>query len=200
MKERIAGLLLVLLFGGVAYTYYPLQCNPEHALTDFEKADIFAIGRVIGFERFSETFEVQAKDKLRQHTAFGFYARVKIGRVLKGNIKEGDEILVFEGCYEQPKEDNVEPVWVAQCNTHPKAGFEIGQSYVLAVNIQPNQEKKETIKYSLRSCHHSLYPLVTCIDERTEVRHTAVKLNKGKDATNVPLEKFLERITKKDKQ
>ena len=169
-------------------------------MSDFEKADVYAIGRVIGFERFSETFEVQAKDMLRQYSAFSFYARVKIGRVLKGTIEEGNEILVFEGCYDQPKEDNVEPVWVGQCNSHPKAGFEIGQSYVLAVNAQPAPELKEKNGYSLRSCHHSLYPLFTCIDEKTDVRHTAVKLNEDKDATNVPLEKFLARITKKSKQ
>jgi hypothetical protein len=198
MKARIAGLALVLALGCTAYSYYPVECNPHHALTDFNKADVYAIGRVIGFERFSETEESKSKDKIKRYTTFSFYARIKLGRVVKGTVKEGSEILVFEGCYTQSEENNIEPVWVGQCNSHPPTGFAIGQSYILAVNAQPEPELKVNNKYSLRSCHHSLYPLIGCIDEKTEVRYTAIKLSNGseKDPTYMPLEKFLERAKK----
>ena len=63
---------------------------------DYQKSDVVVAGRVIGVER-----TVEADDAALQHGSsfFSFYAKVRVAAVYKGDVKLGQDVLIYVGGY-----------------------------------------------------------------------------------------------------
>ena len=78
-------LIILLVMPGLVQAYYPGYCNSGTAKADVEESDIIIVGRVIGNEQVVD--KIQGKS--RNYELVGYYARIKLGEVLKGNYTAG---------------------------------------------------------------------------------------------------------------
>lgn len=200
--RMLLGFAIVMLLAIPSHAYFPIQCNDTHAADDFTKADVVIVGQVAGFERFTEIFVGKGlKGEEYKETFFSYYAKVKIGRVVTGTLKVDDEIWVFEGYGSQPKENNADPHWIKQCNTHARAGLGLGCAYVLALNLRKPDERNadKRVCYNPRSCHHSLHDITEVVNEESGKRWFGVKVaeEEGKPAHYVTVDDFLAHMRKR---
>jgi hypothetical protein len=181
--------MATLLFTGLAKAYYPMNCFAEYAARDFADADAIVIARVIKFERKIEDRKEKRGEIERVLKYIDYDATLKVGKVIKGELKIGDEFLMYEGGCLQREEDNAEVTWIGQCNTHPRAGFQVDGVYLLFIN------KSAINCWRPRSCHFSVHRLELAVDEKTNARTTMVRESlgmKGDVKPAVALDAFLE--------
>jgi len=197
------GFLIVLLLAIPTHAYLPIECNHAHAAADYTEADAVVVGQVTGFERFTEILVGKGlKGEVRKETFFSYYAKVKIGRVVTGGLKVDDEIWVFEGDGSQPKENNTEPHWIKQCNSHARAGLGLGCAYVLALNRRKQDERNadKRVRYVARSCHHSIHEIADVENEDGSERGFAVKIAADDDGKTpehyVSVDAYIEHMKK----
>jgi len=177
---------LLLLLADAAYSYLPVECNAEHAATDFAKSDAVAIGRVIAVQRMSPAEAFDGK-----WLFFAYVAKVKIGRALKGPLKKGDEIRIGLGGYLQRVEDNMRPTLIGM-GTHSGLDLKANEVYLLCLNRAKGTGL--TDGWAPRSCHFSIHQIALVRDERSGTEVLSVRAGRwpGDRQEAVPLSVFLQ--------
>ncbi len=184
MRSVLCACIAILAVGFVVRAYYPIQCNSEHAASDFADAEAIVIARCIKVERKMEQIPNQ------KYQSFYYMATLKVGRAIKGELKTGDEFEMCEGGYIAQQEDNVTPTYVAQCNTHPGAGLEPNGVFLMYLKT------RDLKTWYPVSCHFSIHEMVDCLDEKTNKHSLGVKESvsmRSRSEQTVPLDEFLKR-------
>jgi hypothetical protein len=182
MRKWLAAFCFVVFTTGIALAYFPANCNEDHAALDYTDADAIVIGRVIKIERVM----TEIKEAKRKEWETAYYATIKMGKVIKGELKKDDEIQMLEGVYWTKEEDNTDPNWVRQANTHPSAGLKIDGVFLLFIMHRGNQ-------WTPRSCHCSIHSIESAVDEKTEKRKLVVVRGDALEKRSKPvdLDEFL---------
>lgn len=134
---------VVLALAALLCGFTPLECSPKHAASDPEKAEVIAIGRVIGISRFDEK------------GIFCYEVTFKIGRLLRG---QNIEVVKFvDGMYRQDKEDNTVPT---------QAGVGFTMSPMVCINgVYLIYFTKDGDRYRPRSYHYSVCRIQEFVSE-----------------------------------
>src|ERR1017187_2283425 len=90
-----------------SYAFYPPQCLAAHAELDDADSDAVVIARVVKVEQVVETIG-EWRDG-RPRIAFDYFATLKVGRVIRGELKMEQTFRMYEGGYEDTTENNSEP-------------------------------------------------------------------------------------------
>lgn len=186
MRAFVLACAALLACGIVSLAYFPMQCSVNHAASDFADADAIVIARCIKVERRVEQLP---NDKFK---SYYYIATLKVGRTIKGTLKVDEEIEMLEGAYLARQEDNAQPTYLAQCNTHPRAGLDPDGVFLLYIK----QHNDKT--WSPVSCHYSIHEVVALVNEKTKARSLGVNESLGmrsreEQKKTVPLEEFLKR-------
>lgn len=195
------GCMIVLLLAIPTHAYLPMNCISDAYKTDYTEATDVVIGQVAGFERVIEKEKHKnTKGEEYEITVFSYFAKVQIARALTGKLKEGDEILVIEGYGEQwTGKTFAQSHWIKQCNTHARAGMQLGTAYIFALNEKESPTAPKTW-YQLRSCHRSLHELSDVENEESGKRWIGVKIAADDDgkkpAHYVTVDAFIEHMKK----
>lgn len=187
-------LLLVILFSGLSNAYYPPNCLPAHAETDYTESDAVVIARVIKMERKILEFPLKRQDGKPNYKVMTYSATLKVARVVRGQMKKDEEFEMYDGGYVQEQEDNLKVHFIGQCNfSHSRAGFQPDGIYVLF--LKRNRDDNGKDYWAPRSCHFSIHRVDEIVDEKTKVNTTVVRESLGQRGDTKPpveLEAFLQ--------
>jgi hypothetical protein len=186
MKKISIVVAIMLCCGYTTMAYWPVNCRSSHADKDFTESEAIVIGRVVKMERVNKEIKIADRTILEST----YFASVKIGKVIKGELKIGDTIRLFEGEYRRPKEDNADPTHLNQCNTHAQAGFQIDGIYLLFVK---KSKEGDADLWAPRSCHCSIHKIKKLVNDDTDAERLMV--SEGffdKAGRDMELQEFLE--------
>jgi hypothetical protein len=192
MKWILPVAILLVLPWGKASGYYPINCFAKHAATDYSDSDEIVIARVIKLERLVFGVTKKRVDGTDwKYNEVIYRATLKVGRAIKGTLKKDDEFEMFEGSYIQSEEDDAEPTWLGQCNSHPSAGLRIDRVCLMFLRKSKTGDGK--IFYEPRSCHYSTHSMAVGVDETTDKRTLLVHEDESgaKEKPGMPVNEFL---------
>lgn len=178
----VAG-LACLVIGGRASAYLPGNCNARHALTDYDKAEAIVIGKVVVIERVLEKLQLANG---REDYRFSYYAAVRVGRAIKGELRVGDEFRTLVGEYDQTREDDTVSIGLRTCGTHPAFRLSPGGVNLYFINkikdlrhwhvdnktyqvLRDERARKLIVEDNVwkpRSCHYSIHEIIGVRGER----------------------------------
>ena len=89
---------MLTLIPSLLFAYLPGNWNAKHAVDDFEKSDYVLMVRCVGIDCVEGLHEgLDAKGERYQESMRSYFARLRIGEVLKGEIPKGQELRLYIG-------------------------------------------------------------------------------------------------------
>jgi hypothetical protein len=174
--------------------YLPLNWNEGHAASDWSKADLVMVGRVVQVRLLEEDLKEGAAEKVRYSRIRAHEAMIQVLKVYRGDIKEGALLRIMIGSTIESSgkplpqytlHPDSEPVL---CNTQASYDLGIGQLYYLAVNKLTDARDV----YDLRSGPFSLAWITSKRqDGTTRLFVRPGKLGRGQWGEIVPFDDYL---------
>jgi hypothetical protein len=119
-------------FANAACAHLPPECTFQHAIDDFAESNLVIIGRVTAVERY----RLVSNDPAARHVTpftFTYLATITVGKVIRGESRPGDQVLLCVGFYEQRVANDTDPAVLRVANTHPAWSADYGKVYLLAL-------------------------------------------------------------------
>ncbi len=187
------GLLALIAAPRAAWAFLPVDCH--YSENDFSGAEAVVIGRVTKVERVTTKLPAGKETRLQ----FCYIATITVGRVLKGDVKNGSELYIYIGDYVQPAEDNTLPQQFSTCNTHGALPLEINNVYLLCLRHGEGHAPRELPRswrrklWAPNHCHYCIHQIAWTFSGDDHSRTVVVLESQGRGEPRppVPLADFL---------
>jgi hypothetical protein len=143
----------------LALAYTPTNWLPEHAASDFQKAEAIVVARVVGLNR------AMAKDP--PDGTVKFHATLVVGRSYRGPLKRSDRFtfLIGEDWVGNPPEEDRPRFGLLIFGTHMSYWLEINGVYLLCLarterGWEPRSGPQSVFRIQEQSPSHEEVPLV----------------------------------------